>query len=65
MGGINSYKQYRGYFNFPLDSGTPTTGIVYAIYTIGNIVGSFAAGPATDFRGAVIEETGRVEGADY
>ncbi|MCJ1314420.1 hypothetical protein MMC25_008102 [Agyrium rufum] len=48
MGSINSYKQYRDYFGFPLDAGTPSTGIVYAIYTIGNIVGSFAAGPATD-----------------
>jgi MFS family permease len=51
MGAINSYPQYRTYFGFPVDKGTPSTGIVYAIYTIGNIVGSFAAGPATDFRG--------------
>jgi MFS family permease len=51
MGAINSYPQYREYFNFPRDGGTPSTGIVYAIYTIGNLVGSFAAGPATDFRG--------------
>ncbi|KAH8726796.1 general substrate transporter [Phaeosphaeriaceae sp. PMI808] len=50
MGAINDYKQYRDYFGFP-DEGTPTTGIVYAIYTIGNLVGSFFAGPATDFRG--------------
>jgi hypothetical protein len=50
-GAINSYPQYRTYFGFPLDKGTPSTGIVYAIYTIGNLVGSFAAGPATDFRG--------------
>ncbi|MCJ1259050.1 hypothetical protein MMC24_006885 [Lignoscripta atroalba] len=48
MGSINSYPQYRSYFGFPLDAGTPSTGIVYAIYTIGNLVGSFAAGPATD-----------------
>lgn len=48
MGSINSYKQYRDYFGFPEDTGTPSTGIVYAIYTIGNLVGSFAAGPATD-----------------
>lgn len=54
MGGINSYNQYRSYFGFPLDAGTPSTGIVYAIYTIGNIVGSFAAGPATDFRGKFV-----------
>jgi MFS family permease len=51
MGAINSYPQYRTYFGFPIDKGTPSTGIVYAIYTIGNLVGSFAAGPATDFRG--------------
>ncbi|MCJ1283706.1 hypothetical protein MMC26_003037 [Xylographa opegraphella] len=48
MGSINSYEQYRAYFGFPLSGGTPSTGIVYAIYTIGNLVGSFAAGPATD-----------------
>ncbi|PGH17880.1 hypothetical protein AJ79_00779 [Helicocarpus griseus UAMH5409] len=51
MGSINSYPQYRTYFGFDLTKGTPTTGIVYAIYTIGNMVGSFAAGPASDFRG--------------
>ncbi|KAF2756395.1 general substrate transporter [Pseudovirgaria hyperparasitica] len=51
MAGINTYEQYRVYFNFPIDKGTPSTGIVYAIYTIGNLLGSFAAGPATDFRG--------------
>jgi MFS family permease len=51
MGAINDYEQYRVYFGFPSDSGTPATGIVYAIYTIGNLVGSFVAGPATDWRG--------------
>jgi hypothetical protein len=51
MSGINNIKQYRAYFGFPMDTGTPSTGIVYAIYTIGNLVGSFVAGPATDFRG--------------
>ncbi|KAF2254899.1 general substrate transporter [Trematosphaeria pertusa] len=51
MGAINSYKQYREYFGFSLTEGTPATGIVYAIYTIGNLVGSFAAGPATDYKG--------------
>ncbi|KAF2663865.1 putative MFS lactose permease [Microthyrium microscopicum] len=51
MSGINTYDQYRDYFHFPHDKGTPSTGIVYAIYTIGNLVGSFVAGPATDFRG--------------
>ncbi|RHZ56252.1 putative MFS lactose permease [Aspergillus thermomutatus] len=51
MGSINSYKQYREYFGFDPEAGTPSTGIVYAIYTIGNIVGSFCAGPFTDFKG--------------
>ncbi|KAF2877000.1 general substrate transporter [Massariosphaeria phaeospora] len=51
MGAINSYPQYREYFNFDLNEGTADTGIVYAIYTIGNLAGSFVAGPATDFRG--------------
>jgi MFS family permease len=51
MGAINEYEQYRTYFGFDLNVGTPATGIVYAIYTIGNLVGSFVAGPATDFRG--------------
>ena len=51
MGGINSYPQYREYFGFPKDKGTSGTGIVYAIYTIGNLVGSFVAGPAADFKG--------------
>lgn len=51
MGSINQYPQYRSYFGFDPTGGTPSTGIVYAIYTIGNIVGSFAAGPFTDFRG--------------
>ncbi|KAF2814705.1 general substrate transporter [Mytilinidion resinicola] len=51
MGAINSYAQYRSYFGFSLTEGTPGTGIVYAIYTIGNLVGSFAAGPATDWKG--------------
>jgi hypothetical protein len=51
MGAINSYESYRSYFGFSLTEGTPGTGIVYAIYTIGNLVGSFAAGPATDFKG--------------
>ncbi|KAH7126989.1 general substrate transporter [Dendryphion nanum] len=51
MGAINEYEQYKGYFGFPKDKGTPATGIVYAIYTIGNLVGSFFAGPATDWKG--------------
>ncbi|PGH18930.1 hypothetical protein AJ80_04257 [Polytolypa hystricis UAMH7299] len=51
MGSINSYQQYRSYFGFDLHEGTPATGIVYAIFVIGNIVGSFAAGPACDVKG--------------
>jgi hypothetical protein len=51
MSAINDIDQYRVYFGFPIDVGTPGTGIVYAIYTIGNLVGSFAAGPATDYKG--------------
>lgn len=51
MGAINSYPQYRGYFGFDVSEGTPSTGIVYAIYTIGNLAGSFVAGPATDYKG--------------
>lgn len=51
MGAINTYPQYRSYFGFDPNAGTPGTGIVYAIYTIGNLVGSFAAGPAADFKG--------------
>lgn len=53
MSGINDIDQYRQYFNFPIDEGTPATGIVYAIYTVGNLVGSFAAGPATDYKGDI------------
>ncbi len=51
MGSINSYKQYRSYFGFSLTAGTPSTGIVYAIYTIGSLAGAFIAGPIADFRG--------------
>ncbi|KAF2141946.1 uncharacterized protein K452DRAFT_326536 [Aplosporella prunicola CBS 121167] len=51
MAAINSYPQYRSYFGFDPVKGTPTTGIVYAIYQIGNLAGSFAAGPATDAYG--------------
>lgn len=51
MGSINSYPQYREYFGFPVDSGTPSTGIVYAMFSIGNLIGSFVAGPCSDFRG--------------
>ncbi len=62
MGAINSYSQYRTYFGFPINGGTPSTGIVYAIYTIGNLAGSFACGPATDFRGTIYFITIRPQG---
>ena len=52
MGAINAYPQYREFFGFDPKAGTPSTGIVYAIYTIGSLVGSFAAGPATDWKGS-------------
>lgn len=47
MGAINGMeKQYQDYFGVqPTGS---RTGFIFAIYTIGNIVGSFGAGPATD-----------------
>lgn len=51
MGGINSYKNYREYFGFDPDKGTPHTGIVFAIFQVGSIVGSFCVGPAADFAG--------------
>lgn len=37
MSSINSYAQYRSYFGFSLTEGTPATGIVYAIFTIGSM----------------------------
>jgi MFS family permease len=51
MSGVNSMHSYREYFGLPIGKGTPATGIVYGIYTIGNLLGSFVAGPATDYRG--------------
>ncbi|KAM3068882.1 hypothetical protein ACMFMG_004056 [Clarireedia jacksonii] len=48
MSSINSYVQYREYFGFSLTEGTPATGIVYAMFTIGNLVGAAVAGPAGD-----------------
>ena len=52
MSGVNAMDSYRIYFNLPIGKGTPETGIVYGIYTIGNLLGSFVAGPASDFRGS-------------
>ncbi|PQE28613.1 MFS lactose permease protein [Rutstroemia sp. NJR-2017a WRK4] len=51
MSSINSYVQYREYFGFSLTEGTPGTGIVYAMFTIGNLVGAAGAGPAGDWKG--------------
>ncbi|QSZ31002.1 hypothetical protein DSL72_000563 [Monilinia vaccinii-corymbosi] len=51
MSSINSYAQYRSYFGFSLTEGTPATGIVYAVFTIGNLVGAGFAGPAADWKG--------------
>ncbi|THV46703.1 hypothetical protein BGAL_0366g00100 [Botrytis galanthina] len=51
MSSINSYAQYRNYFGFDLTEGTPATGIVYAMFTIGNLVGAGFAGPAADWKG--------------
>lgn len=51
MSSINSYVQYREYFHFNLTGGTPSTGIVYAIFTIGNLVGAGIAGPCSDWKG--------------
>jgi MFS family permease len=65
MGSINSYPQYREYFGFPVNGGTPSTGIVYAIYTIGNLVGSFAAGPACDTFGKLIRRHFDITHADF
>ncbi|KAI5804261.1 general substrate transporter [Peziza echinospora] len=46
MGGINAMEQYQSYFHMKrLGSGT---GIVFMIYTIGNMVGSFITGPIAD-----------------
>ncbi|TGO37990.1 hypothetical protein BHYA_0084g00210 [Botrytis hyacinthi] len=51
MSSINSYAQYRSYFGFDLTEGTAATGIVYAMFTIGNLVGAGFAGPAADWKG--------------
>ncbi|TGZ78769.1 general substrate transporter [Ascodesmis nigricans] len=46
MSSINAMEQYQDRFGMEPTGGR--TGFVFAIYTIGNIVGSFLAGPATD-----------------
>ncbi|RPA82027.1 general substrate transporter [Ascobolus immersus RN42] len=49
MGGINALDQYQKYYDVPKVGST--TGIIFAIYTLGNIVGSFFCGPFTDWWG--------------
>ncbi|KAL7270835.1 hypothetical protein RUND412_006444 [Rhizina undulata] len=49
MGGINAMGTYQRYFHMS-DVGS-STGLVFSIYTIGNIVGSFFCGPFTDWWG--------------
>lgn len=51
MGGINSMPQYQSFFGLSTDGLGSTTGIVFAIYNIGNLVGAFMAGPASDIKG--------------
>lgn len=51
MGNINGYKQYREYFNFDPENGTPYNGLPFAIGPIGNAVGSFFVGPVHDSLG--------------
>lgn len=49
MGGINAMKSYQDYFKMTTTGSK--TGLVFSIYTIGNIVGSFFCGPFTDWWG--------------
>ncbi|KAG7087229.1 hypothetical protein E1B28_013210 [Marasmius oreades] len=49
MGGINAMPQYLAFFNE--ETVGKSTGIVFMIYIVGNCVGSFFAGPATDIAG--------------
>lgn len=46
MSAINAMTPYKNQFN-TTETGA-RTGFIFAIYTIGNIVGSFLAGPLTD-----------------
>ncbi|RPB04383.1 general substrate transporter [Choiromyces venosus 120613-1] len=49
MGGINAMKYYQTYFN--METVGSGTGLVFSVYTVGNIVGSFFCGPFTDWWG--------------
>ena len=51
MSSINSYPQYHEYFHFSETAGTPATGIVFGLYPIGVIAGSFFSGPISDYVG--------------
>ncbi|KAI5837878.1 general substrate transporter [Morchella snyderi] len=46
MGSINAMKPYQKQFGMTTTG--ESTGFVFAIYTVGNICGSFVAGPLTD-----------------
>jgi hypothetical protein len=45
MGSINAMEPYQ--HQFGMNTTGATTGFVFAIYTVGNICGSFIAGPVT------------------
>lgn len=46
MGSINAMQPYHDYFQVGLEG--YGTGIVFAIYSVGNLVGAFFAAPASD-----------------
>ena len=48
MGNINGQKQYRDFFNFDPENGTPYNGLPFSMAPIGNAVGSFLIGPVHD-----------------
>ena len=49
MSGINAMPQYKKFFGAEMTGGS--TGIVFAIYTIGNVVGAFFTGFIGDYLG--------------
>ncbi|KAF8473398.1 general substrate transporter [Kalaharituber pfeilii] len=61
MGGINNMDYYRTYFSISSKTGSET-GLIFSVFAIGNICGSFFCGPLSDlwgrrwgmFHGAVI-----------
>lgn len=46
MAGINATEDYQSYFN--ISEIGAKTGLIFSMYTIGNIIGSFFSGPFTD-----------------